>query len=106
MAFSPSVPFSTSNSAMIAGIVGSVVSMGLVLGDRGLFLCRFLQCLVNFRNLHEIPWAKSYDFSVVKGFARAREECDYLIENFETLNLRWFEENTPNFQIQIFGERR
>ena len=54
--------------------------------------------------MHDFPWAKSYDFSVVKGFARAREECDYLIEHFETLNLRWFEENTPNFQIQIFGD--
>ena len=101
-AFKRSYPICTARS--IAGIVGSVVSMGLVLGDKGLFLCRFLQCLVNFRNLYEFPWAKIYDFSVVKGFARAQDEVEYLIENFETLNLRLFEENTPEFQIQIFGD--
>ena len=35
---------------IVAGIVGSIVSMKTVLGDKSLFLTRFLQSLINYRN--------------------------------------------------------
>ena len=60
-AFRKARPFLSAK--VIAKVVGSVVSMRLVFGERAIFLCRSLQMLVNFRNEHNIPWSKAIDFS-------------------------------------------
>ena len=92
------------SARLVAGIVGSLVSMNLVLKDKSVFLCRFLQILVNYRHKNEIPWDRIIDFSTVEGCFFACREVDYLIHNFETLNVRKFSEGVPQFKITIFGD--
>ena len=70
---------------VVASIVGSVVSMKLILGDRAVFLTRFLQTLVNYREERNFSWTKVVDFSILEHFPRAEAEVDFLLENFDLL---------------------
>ena len=67
----------------IAGVVGSLVSMSLVLGDKCIFLGRFLQDLVNYRNLQNIPWSKIHDYSLCTSYEKSIYELEFLIENLK-----------------------
>ena len=89
---------------VVASIVGSVVSMKLILGDRAVFLTRFLQTLVNYREERNFPWTKVVDFSILEHFPRAEAEVDFLLENFESLDLKNFASESLSTDYVIFGD--
>ena len=89
---------------VVASIVGSVVSMKLILGDRAVFLTRFLQTLVNYREEMNFPWTKIVDFSILKQFPQADAEVSFLLENFEKLDVKNFTSESLSTEHIIFGD--
>ena len=95
-------PFVTARE--IAACVGSIVSMRTVLLDDSLFYTRFLQHIVNFRNLNEIPWNKIFNVTIVPMHEKALQELHFLLENFEDLNVRSFSPTPFSETIKVFGD--
>ena len=88
----------------IAGIVGSIVSMSLVLQDRAIFYSRFLQNLVIHRENCDIPWDTVFNVTEVDCHKEALDDLFYLLENFESLNHRSFLQKPFKDYIRIFGD--
>ena len=99
--FENSAPIVTARKT--AKVVGSVISMLLVLGENCLLFTRFLQNLINFRNWEEISWDAKINLSALDFGFKTLEEIKYLKDNFETLNVRKLEPLTLQHKC-IFGD--
>ena len=87
--FEKGLPIVTARRA--ASIVGSVISMMLVLGEKGLLFTRYLQNVINFRNWEEISWDSRIHIYNLDFGHKAVEEVKFLKENFNEMNIRSFE---------------
>ena len=99
--FEKGLPIVTARRA--ASIVGSVISMMLVLGEKGLLFTRYLQNVINFRNWEEISWDSRIHIYNLDFGHKAVEEVKFLKENFNEMNIRSFETKIVNRKC-LFGD--
>ena len=92
------------SARQVAKLVGSLVSMNLVLQDKAIFYSRFLQHMVNQREILNLSWDSKLDLSKFSFNNEALADLDFLRLNFESLNFRSFLMPPNRDYIRIFGD--
>lgn len=75
----------------VARVVGSVISMSLVLEENSMFMTRGLQSVVNWREVIGCGWSKKFDARNSVLAEIAEQEVQFWIRSIEKLNSRPFE---------------
>ena len=75
----------------VAKVVGSFISMQLVFQDKVLLHSRFLQHVVNFREIADLSWDTKLNVNIVDKGHKILEEMDFLLENLGQLKFSFFQ---------------
>ena len=81
-------PFVTPRS--IARIVGSLISMHLVIGDVCMLRTRYLQNIVNYKHVMEVGWDRRVNVNHIDVGPLIVDEIKWLEQNIPILNFRSF----------------
>jgi hypothetical protein len=87
----------------VALVVGSLISMFLVFGEKALMFCRFMQNIINFRSWEELGWDSSVNINHIDFGSAVKEEIQFLELNFVKLNSRSFQPRVRPHKV-LFGD--
>jgi len=87
----------------LARVVGSLISMFLVLREEVQFMTRYLQQAINYREEIELSWSKIYDINETGVGERAKIELLHWISNLRKFNIRKFNPDKKQCKI-VFGD--
>jgi hypothetical protein len=92
------------SARIVARACGSLVSMKTVLGDRAVFLCRYMQNVINYCLFKLNSWSKLVYIKDLYFYTNFLDEINYLMINFTKLNEKSIIDcEKPSF-IRIFGD--
>ena len=95
--------FPVISARKVALVVGSLVSMILVLGTKVLLYSRYLQTVINYREWEGLTWDAPINIDSLDIAQEVRKEVAFLKSNFDNLNSRsLMEEVAPH--VTIFGD--
>lgn len=87
----------------VALVVGSLVSMILVLKDEAVFNSRFLHNVINFREWEELGWNTRINLNHLDFGMKVLEEIEFWEKNIDSLNFRMFEHEVSGHKL-LFGD--
>ena len=74
----------------IARVVGSLISMHLVIGDLCMLRTRYLQNIVNYKHVVEIGWDRKIELKYIDVGYKILDELEFLKSNIHDINFRSF----------------
>ena len=82
------LPFVTARQ--MSNVVGSLVSMILVLGQKCLLYSRFCQNVINYKHHNELGWDTKLNVEKIDFGFKVSDELKFLLEHFDSLNSKSF----------------
>ena len=72
----------------VALVVGSLISMIFVLGEKALLYSRYLQNIINYRAFEELSWDTKINVNHIISGEYVIKELEFLQDNFSVINFR------------------
>ena len=87
----------------VALVVGSLISMIFVLGEKALLYSRYMQNIINYRDFEDLSWDDKININHVVSGSQVLKELEFIENNINDINLRFLKSRISVHKI-MFGD--